>query len=84
MATNSDVLSLLNKNRRTFRMTTPDASCQTSPAERPHEYIGETVRSLMEIHDVPLQLCPYAISHYIKVHGLAPHEKAELSPDEQI
>ena len=59
----------------------PDAPQKHFPDEGPHRYILEKVRSLIEGNNVPLKLWTYALSHYLKVHGMVPHGKTELSPD---
>ena len=76
-------MSLFDKYIYVVRRPDTDAFHQNSPAEGPHRYIGEAAIYLMEEHKVPLKICPYELSHYIKVHGTFPHGESELSADEQ-
>ena len=80
----SELLNLLYKYGHAVRMIPPEASHHNYPYEISHAYIGEEVHSLMEGHDITLQLCPYALSHYIKVYGMVPHKDSDLSPDDYI
>ena len=52
MARNPAILSLLEKYGYAIRRTAPDASHQNYSDEGPHRYTGESVRSLMEVHQV--------------------------------
>ena len=38
----------------------------------------------MVYRDFPLQIWPYEIIQYIKVHGMVSHEGPDLYPDEEI
>ena len=76
MAWNPAIVSLFEKYGYAVRQNDPDASRQNCPAEVSHRYIVESSRSLMEGHPFPLKLCPYDLSHYIKFHGMVPHDES--------
>ena len=83
MARNPETVSLFDKYGCVVRQTNPDASRPNSLSEGPHIYIVESFRSLIKIHQVSLKFWTYALSHYIKFHGMFPHGESELLPDEK-
>jgi hypothetical protein len=56
-----------------FRPTGGDASHQNAPAERPHQTIGHSLRTMLHGASLPFKLWPYYFHHYIMLLNVMPH-----------
>jgi hypothetical protein len=79
----NEVLNLLEKHGYEIRPTAPEASYQNAPAERPHQTIGNMLRTMLDGAGADYKFWPYAFQMAILVHGFIdhngrgiPHERA--------
>ena len=79
-----EVKDLLEKHGYSVRPTAPESSHQNSPAERPHQLIGDAIRSMLHGANVPLNLWHYAFNHLLRVHSYIPHAGKTQSPHEAM
>ena len=73
LAKHTKVCDLLDRHGYSIRPTAPDASWQNSPGERPHQTIGNTLRSMLHGANLDAKFWPYAFNHCLFIHSLVPH-----------
>ncbi len=63
-----------------IRVTAPEGSHQNSPGERPHQIIGDSLRTMLHGANLPYKLWPWAFNHILRVHSYIPHGSQETTP----
>ena len=63
-------------------LTGPDSSHQNGPGERPHQTIGDALRTMLSGADLQPNFWPYAFYHYIRIYNFVPHGDRPSSPYE--
>eukprot|EP00957_Ditylum_brightwellii_P002262 174189-Ditylum_brightwellii.AAC.1 len=81
---NIEVKKLLTKHGYDIRPTSPNTSHQSSPGERPHETIGDAVRSMLEGSGLPEKFWSHALYNYAEIHSYLPHCKRDKTPHEIV
>ena len=66
----------------TIQDTGPDSSSHNGPGERPHETIGDALRSMLSGANLQASFWPYAFYHYLRLHNFVPHGTRPSSPYE--
>jgi hypothetical protein len=66
----------------TVELTGPDSSHQNGPGERPHQTIGDALRSMLSGANLQSSFWPYAFYHYIRLYNFVPHGTRPSSPYE--
>jgi hypothetical protein len=62
--------------------TAPASSVQNAPVERPHQTIGNGIRSLLHGAGLPAKFWPYAFHHFLRIYNVTPHVGHDKSPYE--
>ena len=65
-----------------MELTGPDSSHQNGPGERPHQTIGDALRTMLSGADLQPNFWPYAFYHYIRIYNFVPHGDRPSSPYE--
>ena len=55
-----EIQQLFLKHGYEILPTTPDASYENALVKRPHQTIGDAMRSMLEGASLPLKYCPFA------------------------
>ncbi|KAI2495456.1 source UniProtKB [Fragilaria crotonensis] len=63
-------------------LTGPDSSHQNGPGERPHQTIGDALRTMLSGANLQPNFWPYAFYHYIRLYNFVPHGDRPTSPYE--
>ena len=63
-------------------LTGPDSSHQNGPGERPHQTIGDALRTMLSGANLQPNFWPYAFYHYIRLYNFVPHGERPSSPYE--
>ncbi|KAI2508393.1 Retrotransposon gag protein [Fragilaria crotonensis] len=63
-------------------LTGPDSSHQNGPGERPHQTIGDALRTMLSGANLQPNFWPYAFYHYIRLYNFVPHGDRPSSPYE--
>ena len=63
-------------------LTGPDASHQNGPGERPHQTIGDALRTMLTGANLQPSFWPYAFYHYLRLYNCIPHGSRPTSPYE--
>ena len=66
----------------TVELTGPDSSHQNGPGERPHQTIGDALRSMLSGANLQASFWPYAFYHYVRLYNFVPHGTRPSSPYE--
>ncbi|KAI2497911.1 retrotransposon [Fragilaria crotonensis] len=66
----------------TVEVTGPDSSNQNGPGERPHQTIGDALRSMLSGANLQANFWPYAFYHYLRLYNFVPHGTRPTSPYE--
>jgi hypothetical protein len=66
----------------TVELTGPDSSNQNGPGERPHQTIGDALRSMLSGANLRPNFWPYAFYHYLRLYNFVPHGTRISSPYE--
>ena len=66
----------------TVEVTGPDSSHQNGPGERPHQTIGDALRSMLTGANLQAGFWPYAFYHYLRLYNFVPHGTRSFSPYE--
>ena len=66
----------------TVEVTGPDSSHQNGPGERPHQTIGDALRSMLSGANLQASFWPYAFYHYLRLYNFVPHGTRTSSPYE--
>jgi hypothetical protein len=73
LANNGEVLQLLEYHTYTPRPMAPDLSHQNGPVEKPHQYIGATLRSMLKGPGLLDNLWNYTFYHVMFFDQFLPH-----------
>ena len=84
LGNSQEIKDLLEKHGFSIRLTAPESSHQNSPAERPHQIIGNAIRSMLHGANMPLNLWHYAFNHLLRIHSYIPHAGQTVSPHEAM
>jgi hypothetical protein len=60
--------------------TGADASNQNAPVERPHQTIGNALRTMLHGAQLPNCFWPYAFDHYLRIKNTLPRKSDDVSP----
>ena len=64
----------------TVEVTGPDSSHQNGPGERPHQTIGDALRSMLTGANLHASFWPYAFYHYLRLYNFVQHGTRSSSP----
>ncbi|MFY8200141.1 MAG: hypothetical protein ACOVLE_05695, partial [Pirellula staleyi] len=65
-----------------IELTGPDSSHQNGPGERPHQTIGDALRTMLSGANLQPNFWPYAFYHYMRIYNFIPHGNRPSSPYE--
>jgi len=63
--------------------TAPNSSHQNGPGERPHQTIGDAMRTLLGGSGLPPKFWPYAFHHFLRLYNITVHGDNTQSPFEK-
>eukprot|EP00957_Ditylum_brightwellii_P009278 701885-Ditylum_brightwellii.AAC.1 len=79
-----EVRLLLQQHGYNVHPTAPDASCQNTLRECPHQIIANTIRMMLEGANLPETYWIYALYHYTDIHKYITHRGRDKTPHEII
>ena len=78
----SDIHRTFSNFGYVVELTGPDASHQNGPGERPHQTIGDALRTMLAGANLQPSFWPYAFYHYLRLYNCIPHGPRPTSPYE--